>query len=111
MDKLEHSIPMGRAGVGKIGAFVESTRAGKTLAARASFSLLGLAALSYCAWLLFTTAQSTSEAAPRDHRDIDSWLAFTGLIALAWLVSVIFEYRLDRDEKVSSLSRANHDHR
>jgi hypothetical protein len=87
-----------------IASFVESIRVGKTLAARATLSLLGLAPLSYIAWLLFTTAQSTSKAGPQDHRGVDSWLACTGLFFIAWLVSTILEYRLERSEKLGTVS-------
>jgi hypothetical protein len=71
-------------------------RVGWGLGVRASYSLLGLISLSYIAWLLFTTAQSTSKAGPTDHRDIDSWIACTVLFLFAWLISAIFEYRLMR---------------
>jgi threonine/homoserine/homoserine lactone efflux protein len=83
---------------------VESVRVGKTLAARASLSLVGLASLSYIGWLLFTAAQSTSKAGPRDHRDINTWIACTGLFFMAWLVSTILEYRLERAEKTGMVS-------
>lgn len=79
---------------------VVSVRGGWDLGVRAKYSFLGVVALSYVAWLLFTTAQSTSRAGPTDHRDIDSWIACTVLFLFAWLISALFEYRLVRTLKL-----------
>lgn len=85
---------------GQISASLESVRTRWMLGYRAGYSLLGLASLSYIAWLLFAAAQSTSKAGPADHRDMDSWLACTGLFLFAWLISTILEYRLERNLKI-----------